>query len=129
MDTGVLIHFAFAGEKGTPVPICKWLLNGTTNGLGSIDSEIHDTNIDLDSMIGLFSNPYNREVSEGTSGTRDPLGVNYCHFAEGEDLWLSKRTIGLWENLESHILMLALFGHRVEAMVCECSLLSDTASG
>ena len=37
--TGVLMNFAVGGEKDTSVPFCKWLMDGTTNGLGSIDSE------------------------------------------------------------------------------------------
>jgi hypothetical protein len=45
---GALIHFAVAGESDASVPFCKWLVNGMTNGLGSIDSEIHDTSINLD---------------------------------------------------------------------------------
>jgi hypothetical protein len=49
--------------------------------------------------------------------------------AEGEDIWSSERTVGLRECSESHILPLASSGHRVEAMVRECSLVSDTARG
>jgi hypothetical protein len=59
--TGSLMHFAVAGEKETSVPFCKWLVNGTTEGLGSIDSEIHDSKIDLDAMIFFFSNLQERE--------------------------------------------------------------------
>ena len=44
--TGAMMHFAVAGEKDTPVPFCKWLMvNGTTNGLGSINSERQDTKL------------------------------------------------------------------------------------
>jgi hypothetical protein len=58
--TGPLMHFAVAGKRDTSVPFCKWLVNGSTNGLGSIDSVIHDTKIDLDAMTGFFSNPRDR---------------------------------------------------------------------
>ena len=49
--------------------------------------------------------------------------------AEGEDIWSSDRTIGLREYSELHILPLASSGHRVEAMVRESFLVSDTARG
>jgi hypothetical protein len=39
--TGPLIHFAIAGEKDTSVPFCKWLCDGTTEGLGTVFSEVH----------------------------------------------------------------------------------------
>jgi hypothetical protein len=55
------MHFEVAGEKDTSAPFCKWLVNGTTDRLVSIDLEIHDTKIDLDSMIGFFSNLHDRE--------------------------------------------------------------------
>jgi hypothetical protein len=49
--------------------------------------------------------------------------------SEGADIWSSERTIRLREYSESNILPLASPGHRVEAMVRECSLVSDTAWG
>jgi len=94
----------------------------------AIDSEIHDTKIDLDAMIGFFSNLHNREAVRG-QGELETHWESIMAIAEGEDIWSSDRTIGLREYSESHILPLASSGHRVEAMVRECSLVSDTARG
>jgi hypothetical protein len=66
--TGPLIHFAIAGEKDTSVPFCKWLCNGTTEVLGTIFSEVHQTTIDLDDMIEFFSKLKTRR-SQGARGS------------------------------------------------------------
>ena len=83
--TGAMIHFAVAGEKDMPVPFCKWLVNGTTNGLGSIDSETHDTKIDLDAIIGFFSNLHNREAVRGQVKLKTHW-ESIMAIAEGEDI-------------------------------------------
>ena len=127
--TGAMMHFAVAGEKDTSVPFCKWLVNGTTNGYGSIDSEIHDTKIDLDAMIGFFSNLRNREAAVRGQRELETHWESFMAIAEGEDIWSLNRIIGQQEYLVSHILPLASSGHRAEGMVRECSLVSDTARG
>jgi hypothetical protein len=92
------------------------------------DSEIHDTSINMDVMTGFFSSLHNGEAVRG-QGELENHWESIVAIAEGEDIWLSERTVGLGECSESHILPLASSGHRVEAMVRECSLLSDTARG
>ena len=72
--TGVSMHFAVGGEKDTSVPFCKWLMDETTNGLGSIHSEIHGISIGFDSIIGLFSNLHNREEAGRGQGELELTG-------------------------------------------------------
>jgi hypothetical protein len=108
------------------VPFCKWLVNGTTNGLGSIDSEIHDSKLDMDAMLGFFSNLQDREAVREQGETENHWEAIVA-ISEGEDIWSSERTRALREYSESHIMPLASSGHRVASMVRECSLVSDTA--
>jgi hypothetical protein len=70
----LLIHFAIAGEKDTSVPFCKWLCDGTTEGLGTIASEVHQTTINLDNMIKFFSGLNTCEAVKA-QGKLKPLGV------------------------------------------------------
>jgi hypothetical protein len=80
-------------------------------------------------MTGFFSSLHNREAVRG-QGELENHWESIVAIAEGEDIWSSERTVGLREHSESHILPSASSpGHRVEAMVRECSLVSDTARG
>jgi hypothetical protein len=123
--TGPLIHFAIAGEKDTSVPFCKWLLDGTTEVLGTIVSEVHQTTIDLDNMIEFFSNLKTREEVKGQGEVANFWGLIVA-IAGGEDIWQSESTSELRRYVEAKILPLASSTHRVEAMVWECSHCAST---
>jgi hypothetical protein len=69
--TGPLIRFAIAGEKDSSVPFCKWLCDGTTEGHGTIFLEVHQTTIDLDDLIELFSKLKTREEVKGQGEVRE----------------------------------------------------------
>jgi hypothetical protein len=126
--TGPLIHFAIAGEKDTSVPFCKWLCDGTTQGLGTIASEVHQTTIDLDNMIEFFSGLKTREAVKA-QGEVETFGGPIAAIAGGEDIWQSELTIELRRYVEAKILPLASSTHRVEAMVRECSHCASTDRG
>jgi hypothetical protein len=113
--TGPLIHFAIAGEKYTSVPFCKWLCGGTTEGLGTIVSEVHQTTINLDDMIKFFSGLKTREAVKA-QGEVETFAGSIVAIAGGEAIWQSESTIELRRYVEAKILPLASSTHRVEAM-------------
>jgi hypothetical protein len=127
--TGPLIHFAIAGEKDTSVPFCKWLCDGTTEGLGTIFLEVHQTTIDLDDMIEFFSKLKTREEVKGQGEVREHFWGSIEAIAGGEDIWQSESTVELRRYVEAKILPLASSTHRVEAMVRECSHCASTDQG
>jgi hypothetical protein len=126
--TGPLLHFAIAGEKDTSTPFCKWLCNGTMEGLGTIVSEVHETAIDLDDMIKFFSGLKTREEVKAQGDVERFWGSTVA-IAGGEDMWESESTIELKGYVEAKILPLASSTHRVEAMVRECSHCASTDRG
>jgi hypothetical protein len=121
--TGPLIHFAIAGEKDTSVPFCKWLCDGTTEGLGTIFSEVHQTTIDLDDMIEFFSKLKTRKEVKGQEIVLEYFWGSIEAIAGGKDIWQSESTV------EAKILPLASSTHRVKAMVRECSHCASTDQG
>jgi hypothetical protein len=54
-----------AGEKDTSIPFCKWLCDGTTEGLGTIFLVVQQMTINLDDMIELFSRLKTRKEVKG----------------------------------------------------------------
>jgi hypothetical protein len=127
--TGPLLHFAIAGEKGTSTPFCKWLCNGTTEGLGTVASEVYQSTIDLDDMIKFFSGLKSREEVKAQGGVENFWGSTIVAIAGGEDIWESESTIELRRYIKAKILPLASSTHRVEAMVRECSHCASTDRG
>jgi hypothetical protein len=126
--TGPLLHFAVAGEKDTSVPFCNWLVNNETMGLETIDSECHDTTIDLSKMLTYFATKMSVEqVKE--QGALSTLWGSVEKVAAGANIWESEETADLREYSESKILPLASSTHRVEAMVRECSHCAATNRG
>lgn len=123
--TGVSMHFAVGGEKDTSVPFCKWLMDGTTNGLGSIHSEIHGISIGFHSIIGLFSNLHNREEAVRGQGELEPTGSRLLPLLKEKTYGHWKETIRLWQYLESHVWPLATYSDSVEAIACKCSFVPD----
>jgi hypothetical protein len=132
---GPLLHFAAAGEKDTAVPFCKWLVDGKTEGHGTISSKIHQTDIDLDDMIKTFS-----EQSHGHGHTRENIREmieshikcwdSVVAISNGEDPWgAATATAALRVYAKERILPLASSTHRVEAMVRECSHVAATDRG
>jgi hypothetical protein len=124
-------HLAIAGEKDTSVPFCKWLCcNGTTEGLGTIISEVHQTTINLDDMIKFFSRLKPRKEVKGQGEVLENFWGSIEAIAGGEDIWQSEPTVELRRYVEAKILPLASSTHRVEAMVQEwCSHCASTDQG
>ena len=62
-----MLHFAFDSEAGISVPFCKWMLDGKTDGLATITSEVHKENIDLSNMFAYFSShvPHSSAILQG----------------------------------------------------------------
>jgi hypothetical protein len=126
--TRPLLHFAVAGEKDTSVPFCNWLVNNETMGLGTIDSECHNTTIDLSKMLTYFAKKMSvEEVKE--QGALAALWGSVEKVAAGANIWESEETANLQEFAQGKILPLASSTHRVEAMVRECSHCAATNRG
>ena len=89
------MHFAVGGEKDRLVPFCKWLMDGTTNGLESINSEIHGISIDFDSMIGFFTYLHNREEGVRGQGELEPTGSQLLPLLKEKTSGRRKGTIRL----------------------------------
>jgi hypothetical protein len=123
-----LLHFAIAGNKDTSIPFCKWLCNGTTEGLGTVVSEVHQSTIDLDDMIKFFAGLKSREEVKAQGEVENVWG-SIVAIAGGENIWESELTIELRRYVKAKILPLASSTHRVEAMVRERSHCASTDRG
>jgi hypothetical protein len=74
--------------------------------------EIHDSKIDLDVMIPFFSNLQDREAVK-EQGEVETHWNSIVTIPEGEAIWSSERTIGLWGYSVSNLRTLSSLSHRV----------------